>query len=114
MATWPPTKPPHRIRLRDESGFLTVTYFRGNEDMLKRMWPIAQTRLVSGVIGMYDGMRQMLHPDHVVDPAKGEAPPAVEPVYPLTAACSAKRCRKQFCCHLMAYRKARSGWKRQQ
>jgi ATP-dependent DNA helicase RecG len=75
---------PHRIRLRDETGFLTVAYFRGNEEMLKRMWPIGQTRLVSGKIGMYDGMRQMLHPDHVVDPDKGEAPPAVEPVYPLT------------------------------
>jgi ATP-dependent DNA helicase RecG len=75
---------PYRIRLRDESGFLTVAYFRANEEMLKRMWPVGQTRLVSGTIGVYDGMRQMLHPDHVVDPAKGEAPPAVEPVYPLT------------------------------
>ena len=75
---------PYRIRLRDETGFLTVAYFRGNEEMLKRMWPIGQTRLVSGKIGIYDGMRQMLHPDHVVDPAKGEAPPPVEPVYPLT------------------------------
>lgn len=75
---------PYRIRLRDETGFLTVAYFRGNEEMLKRMWPVGQTRLVSGEIKMYDGMRQMLHPDHVVDPTKGEAPPAVEPIYPLT------------------------------
>src|SRR5262245_18150185 len=42
---------PHRIRLRDETGFLTVAYFRGNEEMLKRMWPVGQTRLVSGKIG---------------------------------------------------------------
>ncbi|MGE0595079.1 MAG: ATP-dependent DNA helicase RecG [Hyphomonadaceae bacterium] len=76
---------PYRIRLRDESGFLSVAYFRGKEDMLKRMWPIGQTRLVSGTVTFYDGMRQMLHPDHVVDPARGEAPPAVEPIYPLTA-----------------------------
>ncbi|MBL8538606.1 MAG: ATP-dependent DNA helicase RecG [Hyphomonadaceae bacterium] len=75
---------PHRIRLRDETGFLSVAYFRGNEEMLKRMWPVGQTRLVSGKITFFDGMRQMLHPDHVVDPAKGEAPPPVEPVYPLT------------------------------
>ncbi len=75
---------PHRIRLRDDTGFLSVAYFRGSEDMFKRMWPVGQTRLVSGVVTFYDGMRQMLHPDHVVDPAKGEAPPAVEPVYPLT------------------------------
>ncbi len=75
---------PYRIRLRDETGFLTIAYFRGHEDMLKRMWPLGQTRLVSGKITFHDGMRQMLHPDHVVDPAKGEAPPAVEPIYPLT------------------------------
>ncbi len=75
---------PYRIRLRDESGFLTVAYFRANEEMLKRMWPVGQTRLISGTIGVYDGMRQMLHPDHVVDPTKGEAPPSVEPAYPLT------------------------------
>ncbi|MBC7767705.1 MAG: ATP-dependent DNA helicase RecG [Phycisphaerales bacterium] len=75
---------PHRIRLRDETGFLTVAYFRGAKEMLERMWPLGQTRLVSGKIGFHDGMRQMLHPDHVVDPEKGEAPPAVEPVYPLT------------------------------
>ncbi len=75
---------PHRIRLRDETGFLTVAYFRGHEEMLKRMWPIGQIRLISGKVTFHDGMRQMLHPDYVVDPAKGEAPPQVEPIYPLT------------------------------
>jgi ATP-dependent DNA helicase RecG len=75
---------PHKVRLRDETGFLTITYFRGHEDMLNRMWPVGQTRLISGKITMYEGMRQMLHPDYVVDPEKGEAPPPVEPVYPLT------------------------------
>jgi ATP-dependent DNA helicase RecG len=76
---------PYRIRLRDETGFLSVAYFRGKRDMLERMFPIGQTRLVSGSVTMYEGMRQMLHPDHVVDPSRGEAPPNVEPIYPLTA-----------------------------
>jgi ATP-dependent DNA helicase RecG len=75
---------PHRVRVRDETGFLTIAYFRGARDMLERMWPVGQTRLISGKISFHEGLRQMLHPDHVVDPAKGEAPPAVEPVYPLT------------------------------
>lgn len=75
---------PYRIRLRDETGFLSVAYFRANEEMLKRMWPVGQTRLVSGKINFYEGSRQMLHPDYVVDPARGDAPPAVEPIYPLT------------------------------
>jgi ATP-dependent DNA helicase RecG len=78
---------PYRIRLRDETGFLSVAYFRGKRDMLERMWPVGQKRLVSGVVTIYEktGERQMLHPDHVVDPERGEAPPAIEPVYPLTA-----------------------------
>jgi len=76
---------PYRVRLRDESGFLTATYFRPKPDMLQRLWPIGQTRLISGTIELYQGERQMLHPDHVVDPTHGDAPPAVEPVYPLTA-----------------------------
>ncbi len=75
---------PHRVRVRDETGFLTIAYFRGAREMLERMWPVGQTRLISGKISFHDGMRQMLHPDHVVDPAKGEAPPTVEPIYPLT------------------------------
>ncbi|MGE0830658.1 MAG: ATP-dependent DNA helicase RecG [Hyphomonadaceae bacterium] len=76
---------PYRVRLRDETGFLHVAYFRAKGDMLQRLWPIGQKRLVSGKVEIYQGERQMLHPDHVVDPAKGEAPPSVEPVYPLTA-----------------------------
>jgi len=78
-------KSPYRVRLRDETGFLTVAYFRPNAEMLKRMWPVGQRRIVSGKVESYSGERQILHPDHVVDPAKGEAPPPVEPVYPLTA-----------------------------
>jgi len=78
-------KVPYRIRVRDETGFLSVAYFRGQADMLKRMWPVGQKRLFSGKVERYSGERQMLHPDHVVDPTRGEAPPVVEPVYPLTA-----------------------------
>ena len=76
---------PYRVRLRDETGFLTVAYFRAKPDMLQRMWPIGQTRLLSGKVEIFNGERQMLHPDHVVDPEKGDSLPNVEPVYPLTA-----------------------------
>ncbi len=85
---------PHRIRLRDETGFLSVAYFRGSEEMLKRMWPVGQKRIVSGTVSFYEGTRQMLHPDHVLDPARGEAPPAVEPVYPLTQGLSGRTLSK--------------------
>jgi ATP-dependent DNA helicase RecG len=76
---------PYRVRLRDESGFITAAYFRPRKEMLERMWPVGQRRLVSGKVDHYKGERQILHPDYVVDPDRGEAPPAIEPVYPLTA-----------------------------
>jgi len=78
-------KSPYRVRLRDESGFLSVVYFRPNKEMLERLWPVGQIRLVSGKVETYNGERQMTHPDHVVDPGKSEDLPNVEPVYPLTA-----------------------------
>jgi ATP-dependent DNA helicase RecG len=87
-------KAPYRIRLRDETGFLSVTYFRPRADMLKRLWPVGQKRLVSGKVQIHSGERQMLHPDHVVDPATGESPPNVEAVYPLTAGLSGRQVQR--------------------
>lgn len=80
-----PSRAPYRVRLRDETGFLSVVYFRPQPEMLKRLWPVGQRRLVSGKVEFYGGERQMLHPDHVVDPQAGAQPPPVEPIYPLTA-----------------------------
>ncbi|MDX2232907.1 MAG: ATP-dependent DNA helicase RecG [Hyphomonadaceae bacterium] len=85
---------PYRIRLRDASGFLSAAYFRPKAEMLKRLWPVGQTRLVSGRVQVHGGERQMLHPDYVVDPAKGEAPPDVEPVYPLTAGLAGRQIQR--------------------
>jgi ATP-dependent DNA helicase RecG len=97
---WGNAKAPYRIRLRDESGFLTIAYFRPKPDMMKRMWPVGQKRLVSGKVETFSGERQMLHPDFVVDPEKGEAPPAVEPVYPLTAGLAGRQVQRWIKCAL--------------
>lgn len=87
-------KAPYRVRLRDDTGFLTIIYFRPRVEMLKRMWPVGQRRLVSGKVETYNAERQMAHPDYVVDPARGEAPPAIEPVYPLTAGLAGRSLQK--------------------
>lgn len=88
------SKAPYRVRLRDETGFLTIVYFRPRVEMLKRLWPIGQRRCVSGKVEIYNGERQMAHPDYVVDPSRGESPPAVEPVYPLTAGLAGRSVQK--------------------
>ena len=84
-------KAPHKVQLFDGSGFLTLTFFRADGRWLQGQFPIGAERIVSGRITEYEGERQMTHPDHIVDPAKGKPPPAVEPIYALTAGLTNKR-----------------------
>ena len=82
---------PTRILLFDGSGFLTVTYFRADSRWLQAQYPVGKERIVSGKVTEWQGERQMSHPDFVMDPAKGEFPPPVEPIYALTEGLTNKR-----------------------
>ena len=82
---------PTRIEMFDGTGFLTITYFRAEPRWLQGQFPVGKERIVSGRVEEYKGERQMSHPDFVIDPAKGELPPPVEPIYPLTAGLTNKR-----------------------
>ena len=82
---------PTRIEMFDGTGFLTLTYFRADPRWLQGQFPVGKERIVSGRVDEYRGERQMSHPDFVIDPQKGELPPAVEPIYPLTAGLTNKR-----------------------
>jgi ATP-dependent DNA helicase RecG len=85
---------PARVRLRDDTGFITLTYFHANRQWLERTFKIGDTIIASGLIGDYKGGRQMTHPDHVVTPDKDDELPEVEPVYPMTANLTPKALRK--------------------
>ena len=82
----PPRKPggPYRIDVTDAGTAFTIVHFRANAAHLARTFPVGATRLVSGKVEMFDGMLQMVHPDHVLDPAEGGDLLPFEPVYPLT------------------------------
>ena len=82
---------PHRVQLVDSSGFLTLAFFRADPRWIKSQFPMGAMRIVSGKVEEYRGERQITHPDFVIDPAKGEAPPIVEPIYPLTAGLTNRR-----------------------
>lgn len=80
-----------KVRLADDTGFLTIVFFNSNTEYLKRQFPIGQTVLVSGKIEDFHGQRQMTHPDYVVPDARASDIPLVEPVYPLTAGLTNRR-----------------------
>jgi ATP-dependent DNA helicase RecG len=84
-------KAPHRIQLFDGTGFLTLAFFRADGRWLQGQFPIGSIRIVSGRVEDFNGERQMTHPDYIVDPAKGDRPPEVEPIYGLTAGLTNKR-----------------------
>src|SRR5216684_3839995 len=82
----PPNRPraPYQVYASDETGTLTLTFFNARKDYLQKLLPVGERRYVSGTIELYDGMRQMVHPDRVVAEADLAKLPLVEPVYPLT------------------------------
>ncbi len=85
---------PTKIKLIDDTGFLTLVYFRANPGWLQKTFPNGADLLVSGKIEVFSGERQMVHPDHVCDVAKGEAPPEVEPVYRMAAGVTGRLLQK--------------------
>ncbi len=84
-------KSPLRIHATDAGGdYVTLTYFR-NPGWAKQQLPIGEPRLVSGKLDRYGQELQMVHPDHVLDPAQGEQLPAREPIYALSEGLTNKR-----------------------
>jgi len=91
----PPNKRvPYRIQCRDDSGSLTLIFFRAHADYLLKKLPVGETRLISGKIETYDGELQMTHPDYMVTPDQSDSIPSFEAVYPLTAGVGVKQMQK--------------------
>jgi ATP-dependent DNA helicase RecG len=87
-------KKPYRIRCCDETGFLTLVFFHGREDWLRRQLPEGEWRVVSGTVEHFNAEIQITHPDHIVPLEEKESVLAIEPVYPLTAGLTAKMVAK--------------------
>ena len=81
---------PYRILCRNETGFLSLVFFRARGDWLTKAMPEGAIRLVSGRVERFRDQLQIVHPDHMLPKAAFEALPIIEPVYPLTAGLSAK------------------------
>ncbi len=81
---------PYRIMVRDAQLEFQVVYFHARGDFLQRLMPTGQRRVVSGRIELFDGIAQMVHPDHVLRPEEAVDLPSYEPVYPLVAGLTQK------------------------
>ena len=76
---------PYRVHVRDEKLEFQLVFFHARAEYLQKQLPTGQRRLVSGKVEFFDGLAQIVHPDHILRPEEaGEIPP-YEPVYPLVA-----------------------------
>ncbi|MBB3410460.1 ATP-dependent DNA helicase RecG [Rhizobium sp. BK316] len=85
---------PYRVFLHDETGELSLVFFRGQAAWLEKQLPIDEEVTVSGKVDWFNGRASMVHPDYIVKASEGENLPLIEPIYPLTAGLSPKTLRK--------------------
>lgn len=78
-------KSPYRVLVEDDTGDITLTWFNTSRVRMEALLPIGETRYVSGVIELWDGHRQMVHPERVLDAVGLAKQPEFEPIYGLTA-----------------------------
>jgi ATP-dependent DNA helicase RecG len=85
---------PYRVTVHDAQTSFQLVFFHAREDWLKRQLPIGQRRLISGKLEVFDGIAQIVHPDHILPLEEADTIPAFEPVYPLTAGIALKTMTK--------------------
>ena len=91
----------YRIHVEDEQADFQLVFFHARGDYLKRLAPTGSRRLVSGKLEIFDGLAQMVHPDHVVPLEEAADIPEFEPVYCLTQGVTQKTMYKAVRATLM-------------
>jgi ATP-dependent DNA helicase RecG len=77
-------KGPYRVHVEDETGDAQLVFFMANVSWIEKSLPIGARRFVSGRLELYDGYRQIVHPDRVLDADSVHNLAPVEPVYGAT------------------------------
>lgn len=111
---------PYRVMVRDSALEFQLIFFHARGDYLQKLLPVGEKRLVSGRIEVFDGVAQMVHPDHILRLEDAGELPQFEPVYPLTAGVTQKLVAKAVASALARMpeldewidpgQKAREGW----
>ncbi|WP_037306918.1 ATP-dependent DNA helicase RecG [Ruegeria halocynthiae] len=74
----------YRVHVEDRQADFQLVFFHARGDYLKRVLPEGSRRVVSGKLELFDGMAQMVHPDHMLPLDEAQDIPDFEPVYHLT------------------------------
>ncbi|HEY9039194.1 MAG TPA: ATP-dependent DNA helicase RecG [Roseovarius sp.] len=84
----------YRVTVEDAETTFQIIFFHAHDEYLRRALPTGARRVVSGKVELFDGVAQMVHPDHMLPPEEAHEIPDFEPVYPLTAGLTQGAMRK--------------------
>ena len=87
---------PWKIRAFDETGFVTLTFFKGHGPHLERQNPKGAQRVVSGNVerNRFDYELQIVHPDYLWPVERADEVPSIEAIYPATAGLPSRTVRR--------------------
>ncbi|OBY27669.1 ATP-dependent DNA helicase RecG [Leisingera sp. JC1] len=74
----------YRIHVEDSETEFQLVFFHGRSRYLEAQLPEGARRVVSGKLELFDGLAQMVHPDHMLPVEEAHGIPEFEPVYSLT------------------------------
>ncbi|UWQ23234.1 ATP-dependent DNA helicase RecG [Leisingera aquaemixtae] len=80
----------YRIHVQDAETEFQLVFFHGRSRYLEAQLPEGARRVVSGKLELFDGLAQMVHPDHMLPVEEAHEIPDYEPVYSLTHGVSQK------------------------
>ena len=80
----------YRVEATDAATTFQIVFFHARDEYLRKILPTGARRVVSGKVELFDGVAQMVHPDHVLEPDEIGDIPDFEPIYPLTAGVTQK------------------------
>jgi ATP-dependent DNA helicase RecG len=75
------SKAPYKVLVEDETGDVLLVFFLANHHWIERSLPLGAVRWISGKLELWEGHRQIVHPDHVLDNDGIAKMLPVEPVY---------------------------------
>jgi ATP-dependent DNA helicase RecG len=81
---------PYKVLVEDDTGDVTLVFFNMPKGRMEKLLPVGEKRLVSGKIELWDGQRQMVHPERILDERNAASLPAVEAVYGQTEGLSSR------------------------
>lgn len=85
---------PYKVHVEDAQTSFDLIFFHARGDYLQKQLPTGQRRVISGKVEFFDGVAQIVHPDHMLRPEEADEIPAFEPIYPLTSGVTLKTMTK--------------------